>query len=136
MCLVVIVLGKAFYFLPPLPLSKSRLAVKAKQPDAPQLEPSWFSVGPSSSQQKSVTRFPPDVLQAFSCRSFGAPIPQMLAHAHSRTLCSCKMGIDPLGDLVLTSKKHTGYIRVHQKKNGCQQIVMNANFLLLLVDLS
>jgi len=54
------------------------------------------------SQQKSVARFPPDVWQAFFCRSFRAPIPQMLAHAHSRTLCSCKMCIDPLGDHVLT----------------------------------
>ena len=31
MCFVVIVLGKAVYFFSPLPLSKSRLAVKAKQ---------------------------------------------------------------------------------------------------------
>ena len=38
------------------------------------------------SQYKSVTRFPPDVWQALFCRSFGAPIPKMLAHAHSRTL--------------------------------------------------
>ena len=46
-------------------------------------------------------------------RSFGAPIPKMLAHAHSRTLCSCKMCIDPLGDHVLTCKQHTGCIRGH-----------------------
>jgi len=59
------------------------------------------------------TRFPPDVWQAFFCRSFGAPIPKMLAHAHSRTLCSCKMCIDPLGDHVLTCKQHTGSIRGH-----------------------
>jgi len=64
-------------------------------------------------QQNSVTRFPPDVWQAFFCRSFGAPIPKMLAHAHSRTLCSCKMCIDPLGDHVLTCKQHTGSIRGH-----------------------
>ena len=38
-------------------------------------------------------------------------MPQMLAHAHSRTLCSCKMCIDPLGDHVLTCKQHTGSIR-------------------------
>ena len=37
----------------------------------------------------------------------------MLAHAHSRTLCSCKMGIDLLGDHVLTCKQHTGSIRSH-----------------------
>ena len=65
------------------------------------------------SQQKSVTRFPPDVWQVFFCRSFGAPIPQMLAHGHSRTLCSCKMGIDPLGDHVLTCNQYTGSIRGH-----------------------
>jgi len=34
----------------------------------------------------------------------------MRAHAHSRTLCSCKMYIDPLGDHVLTCKQHTGSI--------------------------
>ena len=68
------------------------------------------------SQQKSVTRFPPDVWQAFFCRSFGAPIPQILAHAHSRTLCSRKMGIDPLGDHVLTCKQHTGSIRGHNHR--------------------
>ena len=55
------------------------------------------------------TRFLPDVCQTFSCRNFGAPIPMMLAHAHSctRTLCSCKMHIDHLGDRVLTCKQHT-----------------------------
>ena len=37
----------------------------------------------------------------------------MLAHAHSRTLCSCKMYIDPLGDHVLTCKQHTGSIHGH-----------------------
>ena len=33
--------------------------------------------------------------------------------AHSRTLRSCKMCIDPLGDHVLTCKQHTGSIRGH-----------------------
>ena len=33
------------------------------------------------SAHKILTRFPPDVWQAFFCRSFGAPIPKMLAHA-------------------------------------------------------
>jgi len=85
------------------------------QPDGPtakakQMHFNWNPLGfPSDlSQQKSVTRFPPDVWQAFFCRSFRAPIPQMLAHAHNRTLCSCKIGIDPLGDHVLTCKQHTG----------------------------
>ena len=65
------------------------------------------------SAHKIETRFTPDVWQAFFCRSFGAPIPKMLAHAHSRTLCSCKMCIDPLGDHVLTCKQHTSSIRGH-----------------------
>jgi len=65
------------------------------------------------SKHKSETRFPPDVWQAFFCRSFGAPIPKMLAHAHSRTLCSCKMCINPFGDHVLTCKQYTGSIRGH-----------------------
>jgi len=65
------------------------------------------------SQQKSVTRFPPDIWEAFFCRSLGAPIPKIFAHAHSRTLCSCKMYIDPLGDHVLTCKQNTGSIRGH-----------------------
>ena len=37
----------------------------------------------------------------------------MPVHAQSRTLCSCKMCIDPLGDHVLTCKQHTGSIRCH-----------------------
>ena len=90
------------------------------QPNVPtaktkQMHLNWNPLGFLSelSQQKSVTRFPPDVWQAFFCRSFGAPVPKMLAHAHSRTLCSCKMSIDPLGDHVLTCKQRTGSIRSH-----------------------
>jgi len=60
-----------------------------------------------------LTRFPPNVWQAFSYRSFRVPIPKMLAHAQSCTLCSCKMGINPLGDHVLTCKQHTGSIHGH-----------------------
>jgi len=80
---------------------------------AKQMHLNWNPLGFLSdlSAHKPETRFPPDVWQAFSCRSFGAPIPKMLAHAQSRTLCSCKMGIDPLGDHVLTCKQHTGSIR-------------------------
>jgi len=37
----------------------------------------------------------------------------MLAHAQSRTICSCKMGIDPLGDHVLICKQHAGSICGH-----------------------
>jgi len=90
------------------------------QPDVPtakakQMHLNWNLLGFLSElwQQKSVTRFLPDVWQAFFCRSFGAPIPKILAHAHSRTLCSCKMYIDPLGDHVLTCKQHTGSILGH-----------------------
>jgi len=82
---------------------------------AKQMHLNWNTIGFLSelSQQKSVTRFPPDVCQAFFCRSFGALIPKMLAHAQSRTLYSCKMCINPLGDHVLTCKQHTGSIRGH-----------------------
>ena len=82
---------------------------------AKQMHINWNPLGFLSdlSAHKIVTRFPPDVWEAFCCRSFGAPIPKMLAHAQSRTLCSCKMGIDPLGDHVLTCKQHTGSIRGH-----------------------
>jgi len=68
------------------------------------------------SAQRLLTRFPPDVWQAFFCRNFGATIPKsakMLAHAHGRTKCSCKMCIDPLGDHVLCCKQHTGSIHRH-----------------------
>jgi len=65
------------------------------------------------SAQRLLTRLPPDVWQAFFCRSFGAPIPKMLAHAQGRTKCSCKMCVDPLGDHVLCCKQHTGSIRSH-----------------------
>jgi len=93
---------------------------KPPQPDvsrakAKQMHLKWNPLGFLSdlSQQKSVTRFPPDVWKDFFCRSFGAPIPKMLAHAQSRTLCSCKIGIDPSGDHVLTCKQHAGSIRGH-----------------------
>jgi len=97
----------------------------APQPEASQLNAptekarqmhiNWNPLGFLSdlSAHKIEIRFPPDVWQAFFCRSFGAPIHKMLAHAQSRTLCSCKMGINPLGDHVLTCKQHTGSIRGH-----------------------
>jgi len=83
----------------PEPLQPNLPTEKAKQ-----IHFNWNPVGFLSdlSTNKFETRFPPDVWQAFSCRSFKAPIPKMLAHAHSRTLCSCKMCIDALGDHVLT----------------------------------
>jgi len=56
------------------------------QPNVPrakakQMHLNWNPLGFLSelSQQKSVTRCPPDFWQAFLCRSFGAPIPKMLA---------------------------------------------------------
>jgi len=90
------------------------------QPNVPtkkakQMHRNWNPLGFLSDlyTHKSETRFPPDVWQTFFYRSFGAPIPKMLAHAHSRMLCSCKMCIDPLGDHVLTCKQHTGSICGH-----------------------
>jgi len=90
------------------------------QPNVPtdkakQMHLNWSPLGFMSdlSTNKLETRFLLDVWQAFFCRSFGAPIPKMLAHAQSRTLCSCKMCINPLGDHVLTCKQHTGSIRGH-----------------------
>jgi len=84
---------------------------------AKQMHINWNPLGflsdLSAHKPEIETRFPPDVWQAFFCRSFGAPIPKMLAHAQSRTLCSCKMGIDPVGDHVVTCKQHTGSIRGH-----------------------
>jgi len=101
----------------PQPLKTNVPRAKAKH-----LHLNWNPVGFLSelSQQKSVTRFPPDVWKVFFCRSFGAPIPKMLAHDHSCTLCSCKMCINPLGDHVLTCKQHTGSTRSH---NDLIQIV-------------
>jgi len=82
---------------------------------ATQMHINWNPLGflLDLSAHKIETRFPLDVWQAFFCRSFGAPIPKMLTHAQSRTLCSYKMGIDPFGDHFLTCKQHTGSIRGH-----------------------
>jgi len=82
---------------------------------AKQIHINWNTLGFLSdlSAHKIETRFPPDVWQDFFCRSFGAPIPKMLAYAQSRTLCPCEMGIDPLSDHVLTCKQHTGSICGH-----------------------
>jgi len=52
-------------------------------------------------------------LSGFFLQGFRIAIPKMLDHAHSRTLCSCKMCINPLGDHVRTCKQHTGSIRGH-----------------------
>jgi len=65
------------------------------------------------SAQRILTRFLPDVWQAFFCRSFRASIRKMLAHVQGRTLYSCKMCIGPLGDHVLTCKQHTCSIHSH-----------------------
>jgi len=58
------------------------------QPNVPtekakQMHINWNPLGFLSdlSAHKIETRFPPDVWQAFFCRSFGAPIPKMFAHA-------------------------------------------------------
>jgi len=82
---------------------------------AKQMYLTWNPLGFLSDlfKHNTETSFSPDVWQDFFCKSFGASIPKMLARAHSRTLCSCKMCIDPLGDHVLTCKQHTGSIHSH-----------------------
>jgi len=60
---------------------------------AKQMHLNWSPLGfmLDLSTNKLETLFPPDIWQAFFCRSFGEPIPKMRAHDHSRTLCSWKM---------------------------------------------
>jgi len=65
------------------------------------------------SAQRVLTRFPPDVWEVFFCKSFGPPILEMLAYAQGRMKCSCKMCLYPLGDHVLCSQQHTGFIHSH-----------------------
>jgi len=67
------------------------------QPNVPtakakQMHLTWNPLGFLSdlSKHKSETRFPLDVCQAFSCRSFREPIPKMLAHAHSARFALAK----------------------------------------------
>jgi len=51
---------------------------------------------------------------SFFCRSMGAPIPMLQAHAVARTMRLCKnFSLDPQGDHVLTCKKHTGASQGH-----------------------
>ena len=82
---------------------------------AKQMHLNWNPLGFLSdlSTHKSETRFPPDVWQAFFCSSFGAHIPKMCAHAHSRTLCSCKMCI----------AAHRFYSR-SQSSHGCSGMLV------------
>ena len=78
----------------PEPSQPNVLTEKAKH-----MHLNWSPLGFMSdlSTNKLETRFLPDVWQAFFCRSFGAPIPMMLAHAHSRTLCSWKIVYQSFG---------------------------------------
>ena len=94
----------------PAPSQPNAHAVKQKQ-----MHINWNPLAFLSdlSAKRLLTRFPPDIWQAFFCRSFRAPIPKMLAHAQGRTKRSCKMCIDSLGDHVLCCKQHTGSIRGH-----------------------
>jgi len=64
---------------------------------------------------KTLTRFPPEVWQAFFCKGFGAPIYKMLDHAEARTVCSCNMNTDPRSDHILTCKKYTGSTCSHSR---------------------
>jgi len=66
------------------------------------------------SAQQPATRFSLDLWMSIFCRSMGAPILMLQAHAVARTMCSCKnFSLDPQDDHVLTCKKHTGATRVH-----------------------
>jgi len=72
---------------------------------------SWLA---DMSAHRPVTRFSLDLWMSFFCRSMGAPIPMLQAHAVARTMCACKkFSLDPHGDHVLTCKKHTGATRGH-----------------------
>jgi len=58
------------------------------------------------SGQRPVTRFSLDLWISLFCRSMGAPIPMLQAHAVNQTMCSCKkFSLDPKGDHVLACKK-------------------------------
>jgi len=66
------------------------------------------------SAQKPVTHFSLELWISFFCRSMGALILMLQAHAVARMICSCKnFALDPQGDHVLTCKKHTGATRGH-----------------------
>ena len=66
------------------------------------------------SAQRPANRSILDLRLSFFCRSMGAPIPMLQAHAVARTMCSWKnCSLDPQGDHVLACKKHTGAIRGH-----------------------
>jgi len=78
---------------------------------------SWVA---DMSAQRPVTRFSLDLWMSFFCRSMGAPIPMLQAHAVARTVCSCKnLSLDPQGDHVLACKKNTGATRGQQSCYGC-----------------
>jgi len=60
------------------------------------------------------THFSLDLWMRFFCRSMGAPIQMLQAHAVARTMCSCKnFSFDLQGDHMLACKKHTGATRGH-----------------------
>jgi len=72
---------------------------------------SWVA---DMSAQRPVTCFSLDIWTSFFCRSMGAPIPMLKAHAVARTMCSCKnFSLDSQGDHVLTCKRHAGATRGH-----------------------
>jgi len=69
---------------------------------------------PDMSAQRPVTRSNLDLWMSFFCRSMGAPIPILQAHAVARIMCSCKhFSLDSKGDHVLACKQHTGATRGH-----------------------
>jgi len=113
-------------------------------PNAPQANPTapaekkktWnLNWGPLSwmadmSAQRPVTRFSLDLWMNLFCRSMGAPILMLQAHAVARTMCSCKnFSLDPQGDHVLACKKHTGATRGHNHViDFLAQLARNAGY--------
>jgi len=72
----------------------------------------WGPLGMSA--QRPVARFSLDIWMSFFCRSMGAPILMLQAHAVARKMCTCKkLSLDLQGNHVLTCKKHTGATRGH-----------------------
>jgi len=89
-------------------------AVPAEQKKVWNLNRGTLSWMADMSAQRSVTRFNVDLWMSFFCRSIGAPIQMLQAHAVARTMCSCKnFSLDPQGNHVLACKKHTGATRGH-----------------------
>jgi len=92
----------------------AKLAAPAEKKKVWNLNWGPFSWMADMSAQRPVTHFSLDLWMNFFCRSMGAPILMLQAHAVALTMCSCKnFLLDLQGDHVLTCKKHTGATRGH-----------------------